>query len=102
MQNTLTNSVSLTMPLADGEYFRMTICFHCCISHSFADEFQDQATALNKNLSTVAIVAASDDVPLDAFTCELVHSLLAIGREIFFSKSFHVIHGILLQVPHFI
>ena len=45
----------------------------------FAEEFQDQATALNKNLSTVAIVAVSDDVPLDAFTCELVHSLLAIG-----------------------
>jgi hypothetical protein len=45
-----------------------------------SDEFQDQATALNKNLSTVAIVAASDDVPLDAFTCELVHSLLAIGK----------------------
>lgn len=44
------------------------------------DEFQDQATALNKNLSTVAIVAASSDVPLDAFTCELVHSLLAIGK----------------------
>ncbi|UJR38136.1 hypothetical protein I4U23_030815 [Adineta vaga] len=60
MQNTLTNSVSLTMPLAD-------------------DEFQEQAAALNKNLSTVAIVAASSDVPLDAFTCELVHSLLAIG-----------------------
>ena len=45
------------------------------------DEFQDQATALNKNLSTVAIVAASDDVPLDAFTCELVHSLIAIGKK---------------------
>ena len=45
-----------------------------------SDEFQDQATALNKNLSTVAIVAASDDVPLDAFTCEIVHSLLAIGK----------------------
>ncbi|CAF0985449.1 unnamed protein product [Adineta ricciae] len=60
MQNTLTNSVGLTMPLAD-------------------EEFQDQATALNKNLSTVAIVAASYDVPLDSFTCELVHSLLAIG-----------------------
>lgn len=44
------------------------------------DEFQDQATALNKNLSTVAIVAASDDVPLDSFTCELVHSLIAIGK----------------------
>jgi hypothetical protein len=44
------------------------------------DEFQDQATALNKNLSTVAIVSASDDVPLDSFTCELVHSLLAIGK----------------------
>ncbi|CAF3655549.1 unnamed protein product [Adineta steineri] len=60
MQNTLTNSVGLTMPLAD-------------------DEFQDRTTALNKNLSTVAIVAASYDVPLDSFTCELVHSLLAIG-----------------------
>ncbi|CAF1377531.1 unnamed protein product [Rotaria sordida] len=60
MQNTLTNRVGLAMPLAD-------------------DEFQEQATMLNKNLSTVAIVAVSDDVPLDAFTCELVHSLLAIG-----------------------
>ncbi|CAF3432687.1 unnamed protein product [Rotaria socialis] len=60
MQNTLTNSVGLAMPLTD-------------------DEFQDQATVINKNLSTVAIVAASDDVPLDAFTCELVHSLIAIG-----------------------
>jgi hypothetical protein len=47
----------------------------------YLDEFQDQATALNKNLSTVAIVAASDDVPLDSFTCELVHSLLAIGKN---------------------
>ncbi|CAF4772705.1 unnamed protein product, partial [Rotaria magnacalcarata] len=45
MQNTLTNGVGLAMPLAD-------------------DEFQDQATVINKNLSTVAIVAASDDVPL--------------------------------------
>ncbi|CAF4036383.1 unnamed protein product [Rotaria sp. Silwood2] len=60
MQNTLTSRVGLGMPLAD-------------------DEFQEQAAALNKNLSTVAIVAASDDVPLDSFTCELVHSLLAIG-----------------------
>lgn len=48
----------------------------------FLEEFQDQATALNKNLSTVAIVAASYDVPLDSFTCELVHSLLAIGKMI--------------------
>ena len=48
------------------------------------DEFQDQATALNKNLSTVAIVAASDDVPLDSFTCELVHSLLSIGKDTYF------------------
>lgn len=35
---------------------------------------------MNKNLSTVAIVAASSDVPLDSFTCELVHSLIAIGK----------------------
>lgn len=57
---------------------------YLCLFSLFKDEFQDQATALNKNLSTVAIVAASDDVPLDAFTCELVHSLLAIGKEYFF------------------
>jgi hypothetical protein len=49
----------------------------------YLEEFQDQATALNKNLSTVAIVAASSDVPLDSFTCELVHSLLAIGKTLF-------------------
>jgi len=49
----------------------------------YLDEFQDQATVLNKNLSTVAIVAASDYVPLDSFTCELVHSLLAIGEKIY-------------------
>ena len=85
MQNTLTNGVGLTMPLADGEHLRTKISrMHS--SRSCLDEFQDQATALNKNLSTVAIVAASDDVPLDAFTCELVHSLIAIGREIFFSE----------------
>ena len=61
----------------------------------YLEEFQDQATALNKNLSTVAIVAASDDVPLDSFTCELVHSLLAIGKDLFeilvfhFSETYH-------------
>ena len=64
------------------------------------DEFQDQATVLNKNLSTVAIVAASDDVPLDSFTCELVHSLLAIGKHLFeiliFEKRIH------FKVQHFI
>ncbi|CAF1139259.1 unnamed protein product, partial [Didymodactylos carnosus] len=60
LQNTLTNGVSLTLPPTD-------------------EEFQDRSITLTKNLSTVAIVAASEDVPLDAFTCELVHSLLAIG-----------------------
>ncbi|CAF1025988.1 unnamed protein product, partial [Didymodactylos carnosus] len=60
LQNTLTNGVNLTMPPVD-------------------EGFQDRSSTLTKNLSTVAIVAISEDVPLDAFTCELVHSLLAIG-----------------------
>ncbi|VEN42783.1 unnamed protein product [Callosobruchus maculatus] len=34
------------------------------------------------NFSTVAIVAASDDVPLTAFTYELYHSLSAIGQTL--------------------
>lgn len=32
------------------------------------------------NFSTVAIVAASDDVPLTAFSYELYHCLSAIGK----------------------
>lgn len=31
------------------------------------------------NLSTVAILPVSDDVPLDAFTLELTHAVEAIG-----------------------
>lgn len=43
------------------------------------------------NFSTVAIVAASDDVPLTAFTYELYHCLSAIGKYDYFNVHFLVV-----------
>lgn len=36
------------------------------------------------NLSTVAILPVSEEVPLMAFTLELQHALIAIGQHIYF------------------
>lgn len=49
------------------------------------------------NFSTVAIVAASDDVPLTAFTYELYHCLCAIGKYktyLFHVRKLSLSHGI--------
>ena len=47
-----------------------------------------------ENLSTVAIVAVSDDVPVSNFTLELMHSLNAIGKQCVFliMRPIHMSH----------
>ncbi|XP_022085231.1 neuropathy target esterase-like isoform X1 [Acanthaster planci] len=52
-------------------------------SHALSDI---QASAPVENLSTVAIVAVSDDVPISNFTLELMHSLNAIGSVLRLTK----------------
>ncbi|XP_038063814.1 patatin-like phospholipase domain-containing protein 7 isoform X2 [Patiria miniata] len=52
-------------------------------SHAISDM---HASAPVENLSTVAIVAISDDVPVSNFTLELMHSLNAIGSVLRLTK----------------
>lgn len=64
--------------LADGKFF--SFCSgHPLGLHSSSSKWDAGNPA--SNLSTVAIMPVSEEVPLTAFTLELKHALSAVGKE---------------------
>jgi lysophospholipid hydrolase len=49
-----------------------------------------EAKPSHVNFSTVAVLAVTEDVPLSAFSYELIHSLSSIGNKIKIQKKKHL------------